>query len=107
MDKEVQRACRYIEMNFADPDLSLKSICNNLITGEAFLEALMERDLGVTVNDFIVHVRINQAQQIMAKAAGADADTIARETGFASGPALCEAFKKITGFQFEKNLKNT
>ncbi len=111
MDKEVQRACRYIEKNFADPGLSLGRMCKDLVTGEAFLEALMERDLGVTVNDFIVHVRINQAKQILAKAADADSEAIARETGFASGAAFCAAFRKITDVPFDeyvqrRNLKN-
>jgi AraC-like DNA-binding protein len=111
MDKEVQRACRYIEKNFADPGLSLERMCKDLVTGEAFLEALMERDLGVTVNDFIMHVRINQAKQILAKAADADSEAVARETGFASGAAFCAAFRKITDVPFDeyvqrRNLKN-
>jgi AraC-like DNA-binding protein len=106
MDKEVQRACRYIEKNFADPDLSLKKICLDLVTGEAFLEALMHRDLGVTVNDFIMHVRINKAKQILDKDPLAAGDAIARETGFASGAAFLAVFKRLTGIAFEDYTQN-
>jgi AraC-like DNA-binding protein len=101
MDKEVQRACRYIEKNFTDPGLSLKKICLDLVTGEAFLEALMQRDLGVSVNDFVMHVRINKAKQILAHDPPAAGDAIAQETGFASGAEFLAVFKKLTGVAFE------
>jgi AraC-like DNA-binding protein len=101
MDKEVQRACRYIEKNFTDPGLSLKKICLDLVTGEAFLEALMQRDLGVTVNDFVMHVRINKAKQILAHDPLASGDAIAQETGFVSGAEFLSVFKKLTGVAFE------
>jgi AraC-like DNA-binding protein len=101
MDKEVQHACRYIEKNFADPGMSVKNVCRDLITGEAFLEALMERDLGVTVNDFISHVRINRAKQLLAKDPSSGSDAIARETGFASGAVFLATFKKLTGTPFD------
>lgn len=101
MDKEVQLACRYIEKNFADPDLSVKNVCQDLVTGEAFLEALMERELGVTVGDFISHVRINKAKQILAKDPSAGSDAIARETGFANSAVFLAVFKKLTGTPFE------
>jgi AraC-like DNA-binding protein len=110
MDKEVQRACRYIEKNFADPDLSLENVCRDLVTGEAFLEALMERDLGVTVRDFILHVRINRAKQVLVKDPSAGSEAIARETGFPDSTAFLAAFKKLTGTPFEaftqKNRKS-
>jgi AraC-like DNA-binding protein len=107
MDKEVQRACRYIEKNFADPDLSAEGICSDLVTGVAFLEALMERDLGVTVNDFIVHVRVNRAKQILAKDPAAGSEALSRETGFASESAFLASFRKLTGATFEAYAQRT
>jgi AraC-like DNA-binding protein len=101
MDKEVRRACCYIEKNFADPDLSTEKICKDLVTGEAFLEALMERDLGVSLNDFVMHVRINRAKQILSKDPLADGEGIGRETGFSSTAAFFTAFRKLTGASFE------
>jgi AraC-like DNA-binding protein len=107
MDKEVQRACRYIEKNFANPDLSAEGICSDLVTGVAFLEALMERDLGVTVNDFIVHVRVNRAKQILAKDPAAGCESVSRETGFASEAAFLASFRKLTGASFEAYTQRT
>jgi AraC-like DNA-binding protein len=102
MDKEVQKACRYIENNFANPELSAKSICADLVTGEAFLEALMVRDLGISVGDFITHVRINRARVLLEKDPSLAMETAAQQTGFGDAESFAAAFKKITGSPFEE-----
>ena len=102
MDKEVQKACRYIEKNFANPELSAKSICADLVTGEAFLEALMVRDLGISVGDFITHVRINRARMLLEKDPTLARETAAQQTGFSDPESFAAAFKKITGSPFEE-----
>jgi len=101
MDKEIQRACRYIEKNFSDPGLSLEKICKDLVTGEAFIEVLMERDLGVTVNDFIAHVRINHAKRMLSKDPSAASEVVAQESGFETSAAFLACFKKLTGAAFD------
>jgi AraC-like DNA-binding protein len=108
MDKEVQRACRHIEKNFTDPDLSVTTVCAELVTGEAFLEALMERDLGISVNDFIGHVRVNNAKLLMEKNPLISGEDAAGQTGFTDPNAFRQTFKKITGTAFEsyRDLRN-
>lgn len=101
MDKEVQKACRYIEKNYSSPELSAKSICADLVTGEAFLEALMVRDLGISVGDFITYVRINRARVLLEKDPSVAKETVAQQTGFSDAEAFAAAFKKITGSPFE------
>jgi AraC-like DNA-binding protein len=102
MDKEVQKACRYIEKNYSNPELTIKSICADLVTGEAFLEALMERDLGITLDDFITHVRINRARVLLEKDPALSIETAAHQTGFGDAGSFDAAFKKITGTLFEE-----
>lgn len=101
MDKEVQRACRYIEKNYMDPDLSAQHVCRELVTGESFLEALMERDLGISISDFIAHVRINNATRIVDKQNMVSEEEMAEKTGFSDPEAFRKTFKKITGTAFE------
>ncbi len=101
MDKEVQRTCRYIEKNFMDPNLSVKGVCKALVTGEAFVESLMERDLGIGVGSFIAHVRINRARMILDKDPSTSKESVARETGFADVESFCESFQKIAGASFD------
>jgi AraC-like DNA-binding protein len=101
MDKEVQRTCRYIEKNFMDPNLSVESVCKALVTGKAFVESLMERDLGIGVSSFIAHVRINRARMILDNDPSVSKESVARETGFADVSSFCESFKKIAGASFD------
>jgi AraC-like DNA-binding protein len=102
MDKEVQKACRYIEKNYSNPDLTVKSICADLVTGEAFLEALMERDLGITVDDFITHVRINRVRMLLEKDPFLSKEAAAQFAGFSDVESFSAAFKRITDSTFEE-----
>jgi len=101
MDKEVQKTCRYIEKNFADPGLCLDSICKELVTGAAFLEALFEKELGLGVSEFIGHVRVNRARILIEKDPSTPLETAVIETGFASAEAFSICFKTITGTSFK------
>ncbi|HUI92585.1 MAG TPA: helix-turn-helix domain-containing protein [Chitinivibrionales bacterium] len=102
MDKEVQKACRYIEKNYSNPELTVQSICAALVTGEAFLEALMQRDLGISIGDFITHVRINRAKGLAQNNPSCLRESAAQQTGFIDTDAFDAEFKKITGVPFEE-----
>ena len=102
MDKEVQKTCRYIEKNFADPGLCIDSICKDLVTGAAFLEALFEKELGLGVSEFIGHVRLNRARILIEADPSTPLETIATETGFASEEVFSTCFKTATGTSFKE-----
>lgn len=104
MDKEIQRACRYIEMNFKNPQLSVEYLCNELVTGKAFLEALFERDLGISVAEFIDQVRINRAKVLLGQDEVPGTDELAFETGFTDENTFLQTFKRVTGAGFETYL---
>jgi two-component system response regulator YesN len=97
MDKEVQRACRLIEKQYEDPDLDLRKICQELVTGEAFLAALFVKELGLSVGDFIAQVRINRAKITLRRNPEIPAATLARSVGFADEKELKGLFERITG----------
>jgi AraC-like DNA-binding protein len=102
MDKEVQRTCRYIEKHFDDPDLSPDSICADLVTGPAFLEALFEEELGMSVNDFIAQVRINRAKHMLNKAPDSPIGDLAAQTGFGDRGDFHATFVRIAGVNVEE-----
>jgi AraC-like DNA-binding protein len=102
MDKEVQTACRYIEKNFKNTQLSLETVCEALVTGKAFLNALFKQELGLSVEDFIIQVRINRARMLIEKNTSVDAQTAASETGFEDVSAFAESFHSIVGAPFEQ-----
>ena len=102
MDKEVQTACRYIEKNYKNPQLSLETVCEALVTGKAFLDALFHQELGLNVEEFIAHVRINRARMLIEKNTALDSDTAARETGFDDTSSFLNAFSSIVGIPFDE-----
>jgi transcriptional regulator GlxA family with amidase domain len=100
MDKEVQRACRYIELHYAEPGLTSTSVCEALVTGEAFLEVLMERNLGMSPGEFITQVRVNGAKAILNRNPTTPKESVAKATGFADVDTFENTFTKVTGVSF-------
>lgn len=101
MDKEVQRACDFIEENFSNQNLSIEFLCSEMVTGEAFLNALFIGELGITVEHFIEQVRINRVKIFLSKDINFDIEKLVSLTGFASGNVLQDIFLKITGIEFD------
>jgi AraC-like DNA-binding protein len=102
MDKEVQTACRFIEKNYKNRELSVDSLCEALVTGKAFLGALFHQELGLSVEDFITNVRINRARMLIEKDTSIGPDTAALETGFPDTASFSDAFESIVGVPFEQ-----
>lgn len=100
MDKEVQRACRYIEEHYEDPECNLTSVCMELVTGEAFLDALFVKELGLTISDFIDQVRINRAKIAMRKEPHVAIESLAESVGYLNTDRFLSSFKKITGSDY-------
>jgi AraC-like DNA-binding protein len=101
MDREVQLACRHIERYFCDRDLSRDSVCASLRTGAAFLEMLFEKELGMTIDDFIIQVRINRSRSLLEKNPRPTAAELAAATGFADQASFLRSFSEIAGMPFE------
>ena len=102
MDTEVQRACKYIEKKYQDPSLNPETLCAVLVTGQAFLQVLFERELGMTVDEFIDQVRVNQSQYYLKKHPAALAAEVARVSGFGDEQQFCKAFERICSISFDR-----
>ncbi len=101
MDREIQLTCKYIENHFSEPELSVKTICEALVTGPAFLEALFEHELGMQVSDFIAQVRINRAKIQINKQPDVDDEELLSQIGFTDRALFVKKFKEITGTSYE------
>jgi AraC-like DNA-binding protein len=101
MDKEVQRACRYIEDHYDDPDMDPAKVCRELVTGEAFLEALFIKELGLTVENFIAQVRINRAKIMLHRNRDLPVAVLAESAGFIGEKPFLDRFERITGTDYQ------
>jgi AraC-like DNA-binding protein len=101
MNGEVQRACLFIEKQFHNPSLSPASVCADIVTGEPFLEAMFERELGMSIAAYLEQVRIHHAKQVIAWNPAADARFVASQAGFSDTAAFEKSFEKTAGVDFE------
>jgi transcriptional regulator GlxA family with amidase domain len=101
MDREVKRACDYIEKHFAEPSLTAAQVAESIITGEAFLEALFARELGMSVGTFIEQVRVNRVRALYAHDTLMSSADIAVACGLETTVHLDESFKRVIGSTFE------
>lgn len=106
MDKEVQRACRHIEEQFMDPQLDLRKLCESLVTGAAFLDALFVKELGLSVEGFIDQVRINRAKITLRNEPGIPESALGAAVGFADEKKFTEKFETITGCSVAADRKS-
>ncbi len=101
LDKLVQRGCRHIESNYPNPALTPEAVCNSLVTGKAYLDALFMNELGINVQDFIIQVRVNAIKNRLAepqaRQSAADIDEICAECGFADRAEAERCFSGVCG----------
>jgi AraC-like DNA-binding protein len=97
MDGEVRRACVHIEKHFVDPALTPGVVCAAVITGESFLEALFQKELGMCIASYIAQTRIHHAKQLIKENPTAEALSVAVQSGFPDVAAFKTAFEKLTG----------
>lgn len=100
MNSEVQRACVHIEKDFGDPVLSPQSVCAAIITGKPFLEALFEKELGMSISAYINHVRIHHAKLLARAAPETSGPEMAARVGFSDSAAFEMQFKLVEGGDF-------
>jgi AraC-like DNA-binding protein len=105
MDAEVQRACLHIEKCYGDLLLTPAAVCAAIVTGEPFLQALFERELGMTIAAYIDQVRIHHAKRIASNDPTTPSSLIAEQVGFSDEAAFAAQFEKLTGSAIETYCK--
>ena len=77
-----------------------------LVTGEAFLEALFQKELGMSVGEFIGQVRINHARILLNKTPSLTPEELAFRCGFPDAEAFSRSFRSIAGIGFSEYVKS-
>lgn len=96
MDSEVRLVCNYIEKHYADPNLTIQRVCEELHTGESFVETLFEKELGITAQTFLGKVRIHHLVETLGDApTNEQLDQHATEFGFSDATTFKTTFQSI------------
>lgn len=94
--KYLVRAKRYIETNYADPDLSLNLLAEQCKTTTSYLSRLFKESFGINFVDYLNQYRIEKAKDLLLTTNKPVKD-IALTTGFNSQQNFIRVFKKHTG----------
>lgn len=107
MDKEVQIISKYIEENFSNPDLSPEFICNELSTGLSFVETLFNKELGMSLYEFIENVRVHHAVNFINSGFEGSKEELMKSCGFSDLHYFEQQFKKVTNVDLETVIENS
>ncbi|WP_319559091.1 helix-turn-helix domain-containing protein [Marispirochaeta sp.] len=94
--KLYKRACEYIIDNYTDFDLDADTIAGAINAHPKYLLTLFKRKYGMSLNNFILFLRVSEAQKMLMHTNRKVAD-IAFECGFSTLSSFYAAFRKIVG----------
>ena len=92
----ILRAKRYIEKNYANPDICLKSAAEVVNFSPNHFSTIFSQDCGVTFIEYLTRVRIEQAKKLLKNTELKTAD-VAYEVGFNDPHYFSFIFKKTVG----------
>jgi two-component system response regulator YesN len=103
--KIAQAAKEYIEQSYADPELQLEQIAKQVFINSSYLRAVFKKEIGMTVTDYVTHVRMHKAKELLGKGNIRFAD-LAELIGFSDPSYFSKSFKKFFGYspsEYENN----
>ena len=92
----VQDVVEYIQRDYANPELSVSVICEELNINASYLSRMFKQQKGCGVLEYIHQYRIDQVQQLLV-ATKLELQNIAEQTGYENAKAMGRVFKKYTG----------
>lgn len=95
-EDESEEIINYINSNYTNPDLSLKSIRNDLKIPENKISNSIKSKVGVSYKEYVLNLRIEESKRLLNETE-MNINEIAYATGFASIVTFNRVFKNITG----------
>jgi len=87
---------KYINLNYANPHLSLAQISEANFMSIGYLCAFFKEKTGKTINQYITEIRMEKAKELLPDPCY-KIDCVARSVGYSDGNYFAKIFKKYTG----------
>ena len=89
------QARSFIEQCYGDPELSVEGIAASAFINPSYLRAVFKKAYGMTVGEYITHVRMNRAKELLG--GNIKLADIAERTGYQDAGYFGKVFKKFYG----------
>lgn len=96
-DQQLKNAITYLRQNYEDPTLSIIDLCNKLSLSRSYLYTLFKNNLGLSPQQFLINLRMEQAKDILSTTNEA-IQTVAKMSGYNDEFTFSKAFKRHSGF---------
>lgn len=103
--KIAKAAKLYIEEHYADPGVQLEHIAQHVFINASYLRAVFKKEVGITVNDYLMQYRMQQARELLGRSSVKLTD-IAEKVGYNDPGYFSKSFKKFYGYspsEYEKS----
>mgnify|MGYP000987478097 CR=1 FL=1 len=94
--KIAEAAKNYIDTHYPDQDLSINKVASSVYVNPSYLRAVYKKEFGITVNEYIINVRMNKAREHL-KAGNLKLSEISELIGFSDASYFSKCFKKHFG----------
>lgn len=94
--RQAMLALDYIEKNYANPDVTLNSVCTYLSISTSYFSSLFKNCTGETFIEALTRRRMEKAKALLAHTSKR-ANEVAREVGYADPHYFSASFKKMMG----------
>ena len=93
--EDIERAKRFIELNFSKP-VDLTTLAKEVNISKYYFIKIFKEILGQTPYDYLISTRISESKKLLASA-NANIGEIAGQVGFSDVNNFIKTFKKLTG----------
>ena len=94
--RQASQALEYIKKNYADPELSLNSVCSYLNVSTSHFSTIFKEATGATFMEVVIGIRMEKAKELLSKTTLKNYE-IAERVGFSDPHYFSVCFKKVTG----------
>lgn len=101
-----RNASQYIEENYGDSDLSVEGLAGLLFINPSYLRAVFKKAIGMTVGEYIIHVRMTKSKELIGGALRLS--DVAEQVGFSDPGYFSKSFRKFFGIspsEYENGMK--
>ncbi|RIX52140.1 response regulator [Paenibacillus nanensis] len=93
---QIEKAIAYVKQHYADPDLSLQTVCKHVSMSASYFSTLFRTCTGRTFMDHVIHERMEKAKELL-KLTSMRSYEIAYAVGYRDPQYFSSAFKKHAG----------